>query len=274
MSGKGIALVVIAVVLVVALLLILVLPNTLLGFSIGRLVIGSGQVVSDELPVEGFSRVKVSNAIEVEITRADDYSITITGYENLVQRMDVHLSGQELTIRLIPGMYFRNNIRAIVTMPDLSGLTVSGASRAVAEGFASTGDFHLDVSGASRVSIDIEAGNTIADISGASRLTGTLQAQELMLEVSGASQCELTGNAGDTELDVSGASRVDLLELLVQNVDADISGASRVTINMDGTLNVDLSGASQLQYTGDVDLGTVNVSGASTMSELPEHPFL
>ncbi len=268
MSGKGIALIVIAVVLVVALLLILVLPRTPLGFSIGRLVIGSGEVIADEHDVEGFTRVTVSNAIEVEITRADDYSVTITGYENLVQRMDVGLSGQELTIRLQPGMYFRNNIKAVVTMPDLSGLTVSGASRAVAEGFASTGDFHLDVSGASRVEIDIEAGKTAAKISGASRLAGRLQAQDLMLDVSGASNCQLTGTAGDMALDVSGASDVNLLELPVQNVDADISGASRVTINMDGTLNVDLSGASRLQYTGDVEMGAVNISGASTMNRL------
>jgi len=268
MSGKGIALIVIAVVLVVALLLILVLPNALLEFSIGRLVIGSGEVVADQHDVEGFTRVAVSNAIQVEITRSDEYSVTITGYENLVERMDVGLAGQELTIRLQPGMYFRNNVRAIVTTPDLSGLTVSGASGATVDGFASTGDFHLDVSGASRVEIDIEAGKTTAEISGASRLAGTLQAQELILDVSGASQCELTGSAGDTKLDISGASRIDLLQLGVQNVDADISGASRVTINMNGTLNVDLSGASQLQYTGDVDLGTVIISSASTMNRV------
>jgi hypothetical protein len=268
MSGKGIALIALAVVLVVALLLILVLPNALPEFSLGRLVVGSGEVVADEHDVEGFTRVEVSNAIQLEITRSDEYSVTITGYENLVERIDVGLAGQELTIRFQPGTYFRNNVRAIVAMPDLSGLTVSGASRAVAEGFESTGDFHLDVSGASRVEINIEAGKTTAEISGASRLDGRLLAQEFMLDVSGASQCELTGNAGDTELDISGASRVDLLELPVQNVDADISGASRVTINMSGTLNVDLSGASRLQYTGDVDLGTVNISGASTMNRL------
>ncbi|MFU8796007.1 MAG: head GIN domain-containing protein [Dehalococcoidia bacterium] len=267
MSGWKIALIVLLTVVAV-LALIVVLPWTPMGFSIGPMVIGSGQVIADELPYEEFSRVKVSNAIEVEITRADDYTVTVTGYENLLQRMDVELTGQELTIRLEPGTYFRNNIRAIVTMPNLSGLTVSGASRANATGFTSSADFDLEVSGASRVSIDLEAGNTIADISGASRLTGTLQAQHLTLIVSGASNCQLTGTAGDMDLDVSGASDVKLLELPVQNVDAGISGASRVTINMDGTLNVDLSGASRLQYTGDVDLGTVNVSGASTMNRL------
>ena len=49
---------------------------------------------------------------------------------------------------------------------------------------------------------------------------------------------------------------------------ADISGASRVTINMNGTLNVDLSGASRLRYTGDVEMGAVSISGASTMNRL------
>jgi len=266
MAGWKIALIVLFTVVAV-LVLIVVLPWTP-GLSIGPLVIGSGQVVADEIPFEGFTQVNVSNAIEVEITRADDYSITISGYENLVQRMDVRVSGQELTISLIPGMYFRNNIRAVVTMPNLSGLTASGASRATATGFSSNTGFELDVSGASRVSIDLEAGNTVADISGASRLTGTLQAQTLRLKVSGASNCQLTGAAGDTDLDVSGASEVNLLELPVQNVDAIISGASRVTINMDGILNVDLSGASRLHYTGDVELGIVNVSGASTMGKL------
>ncbi len=266
MAGWKIALIVLLTVVAV-LALIVVLPWTP-GLSIGPLVIGSGQVVADDLPFEGFGIVKVSNAIELEITRADDYSITITGYENLVERMDIHLSGQELTIRLIPGMYFRNNIRATVTMPNLHGLTASGASRATATGFSSTAGFELEVSGASRVSIDLEAGNTIADISGASRLSGTLQAQALRLKASGASNCQLTGTAGDMDLDVSGASDVNLLDLQVRNVDADISGASRVTINMDGTLNINLSGASRLHYTGHVELGTVNVSDASTVSEL------
>ena len=267
MSGWKTVLIVLFTVVAV-LVLIVALPWTP-GLTIGPLVIGSGQVVADELPFEGFSKVKVSNAIEVEITRADDYSVTITGYENLVQRMDVGLSGQELTIRLTPGTYLRNNIKAIVTMPNLSGLTASGASRATATAFTSTAGLELEASGASRVSIDLEAGNTIADISGASRLTGTLRAQDLRLKVSGASNCQLTGTAGHIALDVSGASDVNLLELPVQNVDADISGASRVTLNMNGTLNLDLSGASRLRYTGDIDPGsTLNISGASTMSRL------
>jgi len=267
MAGWKIALIVVVAVAVV-LALVSVLVFRPLGWAIGAWVIGAGEVIADQHPHEGFDRVAVSNAIEVDIARSEDYAITVTGYENLVPRVEVDLVGQELRITLAPGTYFRNNVEAFITMPDLSGLTVSGASEASAMGFASTDAFEMNVSGASRVAIDMEAGNATADISGASRLAGTLRAHDTSLTLSGASRCELTGSAADMELDVSGASRADLLQFEVQNVDADVSGASRATINMTGTLNVELSGASTLEYTGDVNLGVANVTGASTLTRL------
>jgi len=267
MSKRTIALIAAAVVVVV-LVVIFALPSTPLGWSIGPWVIGSGAVIADEHLLEGFDQVEVSNAIEVEITQSEDYSITITGYQNLLERVEVELSEHELTIRLKPGTYFRNNVKAVITMPDLNGLVASGATTVTATGFASASDFDLKVSGASRVDIDIEAGNTTADISGASRVMGELKAEDIILIVSGASRCELTGSAADMDLDVSGASRVTLQELQVQNADVTISGASRGTINVMGILNVEISGASSLQYTGDADLGRVDISGASTISRL------
>ncbi|MFO7772442.1 MAG: head GIN domain-containing protein [Dehalococcoidia bacterium] len=200
------------------------------------------------------------------MTQPADHSITITGYENLIERLEVEVSGQTLMIRLKPGSYFRNNVKAVIGMPELNKLVVSGASRGIAEGFTSADDFALEVSGASSVEMDMEAGNIAADISGASTVTGELKAQDARLIVSGASRCELTGAAGDTDLNVSGASRANLLQFQMQNADVNISGASQATINVTGTLNVDISGASSLEYTGDAVLGRVNVTGASRIS--------
>lgn len=267
MSKRAIAIIV-AVAVVVVLVLIFALPFTPLRWGLGPWVIGAGPIITDEHPLAGFDRVSVSNAIEAEMTHSEGYSITITGYENLIERVEVELSEQELIIRLATGAYLRNNVKAVIAMPDLKGLVVSGASDATAAGFTSAGDFELEVSGASRVDIDVEAEKTTADISGASSLTGTLTVQDIRLTVSGASRCELTGGAVDMDLDVSGASRVSLLQFEAEDADVDFSGASRGTVNVTGTLDVALSGASSLQYTGDPHLGSVEISGASRMSEL------
>jgi len=257
-----------AAVVVVVLLLVFIPPTTLLhlGCDLGPLITGSGPVVTKEYLIEGFNWVVVSSAVEVEITRSIDHSITITGYENLIERLEVDLSGQKLIIRLKPGRYFNNNVKAVITMPDLSKFVVSGASSGTAKGFTSADDFDLEVSGASRVDFSIETGNTNLNISGASKVAGELKAQDIRLTVSGVSHCELTGSGGNTNLNVSGASQVNLLQFQIQNADVNISGASRATINMTGTLNVDLSAASSLEYTGDVDLGKVTITGASRMS--------
>ena len=133
-------------------------------------------------------------------------------------------------------------------MPQLSGLTVSGASRGDIYDFSSTEDVSIEVSGASRVNGDITAGNVEFDISGASTI-------------------QLEGSANDMVASVSGASRLNLGSFTVNNANVDFSGASSGTVNLDGRLDADLSGASRLWYIGEPTMGTIDTSGASTISK-------
>ena len=250
---------------IVAVIAVLAILFGLFGIA-PRIVRGSGPIVERAYPLEGFDRVEVSSAIEFEITHGA-YSINVTGYENLIERLEIDRSGQTLKIGLRPGSYFRNNVRAIIAMPALNKLLVSGACRGSAKGVSSVDDFDLEVSGASRVEVDIEATSTAVEVSGASRLTGELLvAQNSSLVVSGASRCELTGLTYDMNLDLSGASRATLSEFQAANADVNISGASQAIINVIDTLDVDLSGASSLEYAGDPTLGRVSITGASRMS--------
>ena len=234
----------------------------------------AGPGTGKEYPVEGFSEVKVSNAIEFEITQSEGYSVKATGPEKLLERLKVGVSGQTLTLgfehspmawvgRHRPG----GEVKAVITMPELKKLVVSGASRGTAKGFKSSDDLDLELSGASQAEIDMEAGKTTVTGSGASRVTGELNAQDTRLTLSGASRCQLIGTGGDTHLDSSGASQADLSQFQIKNADVHISGAGRAKINMSGTLNVDLSGASSLESTGNIVLGKKSITGASSMHD-------
>jgi len=77
----------------------------------------------------------------------------------------------------------------------------------------------------------------------------------------------LDGSANDMVASVSGASRLNLDDFTVNNADVSFSGASSGTINLDGRLDADLSGASRLSYIGEPTMGTINTSGASTLSK-------
>jgi hypothetical protein len=51
----------------------------------------------------------------------------------------------------------------------------------------------------------------------------------------------------------------------VDNAFVDLSGASRASLDIEGRLDVDLSGASLLEYKGNPSLGEIDLSGASSI---------
>jgi len=68
-------------------------------------------------------------------------------------------------------------------------------------------------------------------------------------------------------VDADGASRVKLSGFPVNNADISLSGASTGTVNLSDRLDADLSGASKLEYIGEPTLGTMSITGASTLNK-------
>jgi hypothetical protein len=60
---------------------------------------------------------------------------------------------------------------------------------------------------------------------------------------------------------------LDLENFHVNDANVILSGASHVTINLDGRLDVDASGLSNLEYIGEPTLGTINTSGGSNVNK-------
>ena len=231
-------------------------------------VVGSGKLETREMDYSGFTRLDVGSAFEVDIARADSYRVSITADDNLFQYLDVKQRGETLHIGLKqPWRYVRTTRKATITMPDLYGLELSGASRGKVSGFSSSHSLELDVSGASSLEIDsLEAGDTKLDISGASKVTGSIETANCEFNLSGASRVELEGSANDIDIEASGASRTELAGFRVNNADVELSGASSGAVTVSGSLDVDLSGASRLDYYGNPSLGSVDVSGSSKLN--------
>ena len=131
-------------------------------------------------------------------------------------------------------------------MPSLVGVAISGTSSGTITGFSSDHMLDVNVSGASSLSGDIEAGDT-------------------SIEASGSSQLTLTGSAEDVIIHASGSSVVDLEDFPVANADLDLSGASQITVLTNGRLDVEASGGSTVYYLGDPTLGTTHTSGGSSI---------
>jgi hypothetical protein len=224
------------------------LPEVVMS-GVGRSVTGSGNLVTLEQSYEGFKRVNISHAFKAEVTQGDTYSVVITVDDNLEQYLDVRVVGDTLQVgfdRNGPFTMRNTTMRAQIIMPELTGITSSGASQVRVSGFSSAKDLRVDVSGASTVRGQIDAADLNTDVSGASRL-------------------ELAGQGKDGNITVSGASQANLGDFRMDNVTVEASGASRAEVYASGRLDAEASGASTVLYSGDPTLGRTNTSGASTI---------
>ncbi len=115
-------------------------------------------------------------------------------------------------------------------------------------------DFSVGLSGGSEVAGDIAAGNADFDLSGGS-------------------QVSLEGTANNLAVNGSGGSQLDLGSLSVNDADINLSGGGNATVNVSGTLDVNLSGGSHVIYIGEPTLGDIDLSGDSTIAASVEKVF-
>lgn len=217
--------------------------------GLGPGIAGSGDVITLDQDFADFDSLDIGSAFDVEVTQGHQHRVTIRIDDNLVDYLQVAQRGSELRIGLdsIRNYNFRTiTVEAEIIMPELSAIDLSGASRASLAGFASSSAFRVD-------------------LSGASALRGESEAGDIRMDVSGASDVELSGSGSSIDLDISGNSTADLGDFPVGDAEVKASGASDVTVNVDGTLDVDASGASEIQYLGNPTLGSIELSGASSV---------
>jgi hypothetical protein len=249
--------------------MILVLASLLPAVGCERVPIDEveGPVVTRPYDFTGFTGIEIGDAFELEVTRADTYSVAITAREGLFDRINVSRQGETLKIDLEDFFFFHFNQsgKAVITMPELRRLELSGAAEADVSGFASNQDSDVQLSGASRLDLDMTTGEFSAALSGASQLAGQLTATATDIDLSGASRVVLVGSGGDIRLDGSGASEADLADFPVIDASIELSGASQVSLDVSGRLDVDLSGASEVNYSGNPTLGDTDISAGSEL---------
>jgi hypothetical protein len=210
---------------------------------------GSGRVVTQEWDISGFNRLDVSHGFDVDIRQGEAFSVVVRVDEDLLDKLVVAKRGGTLRIGLQPGLspsLQSGTQEAEVTMPELTGLDLTGAPNATVSGFKSTS--YLDV-----------------DLSGAGRLRGEIEAGDARFNVSGASEVSLRGSAGDVIVNVKGSSTVDLADFHAADADVHARDASNVTVNVSGTLDAEARGASHVYYVGNPRVGSWNSTTASSI---------
>ena len=200
-----------------------------------------------------FTKIKVSNAIDLYLTQSETEAVAVSATENYIKE-NIRTIVEDGTLKIYyegsKGIFGfkKRKMRAYVSFRQLEKLYASGASDVQVSGMIS--------------------GNSLALImSGASDFKGAVNLSELSMELSGASDVTIKGIATILTIESSGASDVKGYDLIADKCTAKASGASDVHITVTKELNANASGASDILYKGEAVLKENHSSGASNVSK-------
>ena len=268
----------------------LIILSTLVLFAFCSCSKFAGEPITKDFSISGaYNALEVEDAFDVTVSDLAT-QVTITAGEKVMPNVVVETVDSTLKIYL-KGWHTNLGKDMTVILPynfDLRSVDLSGASEFHSEYGLEGAKVNVELSGASEFYCDIEAddvgidvsgasdfyGNVLADeididLSGASNIKGNVDADDLDLELSGASDATLEGLVGTLKINLSSASNIKKTinghryGLICNQCQGFISGASNAYIHCDGTINVNLSGASDLHYTGNASTIGSTTSGGS-----------
>jgi hypothetical protein len=171
----------------------------------------------------GFSQIESDSNAQIGVTRGEPFKVEVQVDDNLADLLDVTVEGNTLHIGLKGGVYGRINLRAQVTMPELTGVKLNGGSR-------------------------VEA---------------TLAGEDVDVGLNGGSEALLTGSAGRVTIDANGGSDAQLGDLAARDVEVTANGGADVTIRASGNVRGTANGGSTVTVTGPPSSVNIKTDGGA-----------
>ncbi len=222
----------------------------------GGVSVKAQNIVHDEnaevRTVEKFNGIEVSGAVSLYLSQGSTTGVAVsTDDEKYNNKIKTEVRDGVLRISVEGGVWNGFNwtnrkLRAYVTVTDIN---------------------RLDVSGASYISISetLKADELKMDVSGASEVKGVINVKKLDIDISGASVAKLAGTVSEGTIDGSGACKVNSYDLVFNKCKVSSSGAANIRVTINGELNADATGGSNIYYKGAGVVKAINTSGGASI---------
>lgn len=187
---------------------------------------GSGALISQTRSTEPFQRVESNLAVDLKIEVGKAQSIAITFDDNLIDFIRTESDGRTLVIDSEESFSTRNNVKVVITVPQLDLVNSEGSGT-------------IDI-------VNLDSKRFRAIISGSGELTANGKVDMLEIEING---------SGDVRTD----------EVVAREVTVSINGSGSAEVNAVEVLDGEINGSGDILYVGKPDNVHSSVNGSGTI---------
>ena len=194
---------------------------------------GGGKRIIETRDIAPFSRLEVSDNVDVKVVPGDGRQVRVYAGENVIDRVVTESSGGVLEVRV--------------------------RDRGIVIGSDPFGDTEVEVQASALEGVDVDGSGDVA-------LEG-LDAQELELALDGSADVDASGTVDRLTATIEGAGDANLLDLQARTARVVVEGSGDAELNVSDELDVSVEGAADVAYTGNPRVRS-NVSDAGDLRRI------
>lgn len=204
---------------------------------------GNGTIYTETRNTPDFISVDLRVPATVTITQADNISVEVKTFDNLLPEILTYVNGSTLIIENDHCLNVRNgDIEVFISAPDFSKLKVSGSGEIISTNMLDVADIDLNLSGSG--SIDVGLITAMANS-----------------RVSGSGSIWIEGEAYEHNIEISGSGNINSFPFYTERTNIKVSGSGSCEVMVSDRLDVNISGSGSVKYKGYPDI-TSTISGS------------
>lgn len=207
---------------------------------------GEGQIITEELLLDDFSKVKLKTSGDVYVTQGDVQKVEVEGQQNIIYQLDLDVNNETWEIEFDECVRDYDDLKFYITLPEIKELNISGSGMIYGENDFAVGDLRLRISGSGDIDLAL-ASSTDVDS-----------------KISGSGKIKLQGSADRFKLKISGSGDYRAFDLDTEDGDIEISGSGDAEVTANDELDIKISGSGDVYYKGNPAL-RIDVSGSGNV---------
>ncbi len=232
---------------------IILLSGVLLAFLLQSCVLsewnngisGDGNVITEVVDVDGFTEVKVSSGIDMNLSQGP-FFVEVVADENLQEVITVELKGKMLVVGSERNIHRAQSKVVNVTLPELTAIRISSAGDINAETDFTCEDLSIDISSAGDLKLGVSA-------------------ETIDIDISSSGDCRIWGETIDLNASLSSAGDLNAYDLEADYVKVRVSSAGDARVRANKEIDMGVSSAGSIYYKGDAVVTHENTSSAGSI---------
>src|SRR4030042_68278 len=185
---------------------------------------------------DNFSKISLSMAAKVYVVQGSECRLKIEADENDLEKIETSVKDGKLEIKTKSwASNLKDNVIVRITMPELTGLSVSGSGSVIAESGFDCQELDLSVTGSGSIKMSKLTASTV----------------EALITGSGNIQLDGEKTAGERALTITGSGNYSAEAMEVNHARITITGSGSARINVINELKTNITGSGNVTYRGD-----------------------